>query len=165
MKSSLPVQDNRPLNFTIPKPALVHAKPGSAFGFRPPTSESTTEARMSDHRSVGGSMQPAEVVLNPESDFEQAARNEEHRNVTAMDLDQEAYGADSEGVGGVNLSANVNENIIRKPFHANITVELFSLQFDLGPDEPDLSDEEATKFLRPRRLFRRNIQVLSSGKF
>lgn len=68
---------------------MVLAKPGSAFGFKPQTSESTTEASTSDHRAVGGSAQPAEVAPDAGSGFEQAAQNEEREIAVGIDLDLE----------------------------------------------------------------------------
>ena len=100
-----------------PQPSLVYAEPDSAFGFRIPMLESISEVRMSDHGAIGRSMQPAEVALNPESDFEQAAQNDKHQNIMAMDVSPEVYGVDlEEHGGGMNPGTSVNENIIHKSF-------------------------------------------------
>jgi hypothetical protein len=100
-KSFLPVQDERPLISTVPKPSLVLAKPGSAFGFRPQTSESTTEAITSDHMASGGSMQRAEAVPDSQSDLQQS------QDAVGMNLDPNEYGAEPEE-RGAGPSANAN---------------------------------------------------------
>jgi len=103
------------------KPSLVLAKPGSAFGFKPRTSESTTGVRASDHRAISGSTQPSEVALDSESGSEQAAWNEEHQNAAGMDLDPKEYSAHSEEYG-MDPSTNVNEDVFGKPFPYSLPV-------------------------------------------
>lgn len=74
-----------------PKPSLVLAKPGSAYGFKPQTPESTTQVRTSDHRAVGGSLHPTEVAVD----------SERQHNAIGMD-------------SGANPS--INEDAFGKPF-------------------------------------------------
>ena len=94
VKSSLPVEDEHPLTLTIPKPSLVPAKPGSAFGFKPNsvTSRSTTGVMTSNHKATNASAESSETVPDSEDDSHQAA---------GMDVDQEEFSVDP--------SNNVNE--------------------------------------------------------
>ena len=78
---------------------------------------------MSNYGAIGRSMQPAEMALNPESDFEQAAQNEEYWNIMAMDVSLEVYSVDlEEHGGGINPSTSVNENIICKSFPYSLSI-------------------------------------------
>jgi hypothetical protein len=152
----MPVQDDRPLPTMTPTPSLAIASPGSAFGFKPQTSECTTKVRRY-RRAVGKSVQPADMVPDSEDDFEQAAQS---HNGVGMDLDPEEYGVD--------LSPNVNDvsgKLCDRVPASTLSPHGLVYAFDLGPNGYDLSDEEGADSPRPRRLFRRNKQALSSGKF
>ena len=71
VKSSLHVDDERPLVVTIPKPSLVPAKPGSTFGFRlnSVTSGSTTGVATSNRKATNASAELSEII--PEDDSNQ----------------------------------------------------------------------------------------------
>ena len=88
VKSSLHVEDERPLVLTIPKPFLVPAKPGSTFGFKPnsATSRSTTGVMTSNYKATNASTESSETVPNPEDDSHQAAD---------MDVDIEDFYVDA----------------------------------------------------------------------
>ena len=79
---------------------MVLAKPGSAFGFQPRTSESTTKVRTSGYRAADASTQPTEV--RPD-----AAQNEGRQNVIGMDLDLDEF--------GVNPGTNIDKDSFGMP--------------------------------------------------
>ena len=75
VKSSLHIEDERPLILTIPKPSLVPMKSGSTFGFKPNsvTSRSTTGVVTSNCKATNASTESSETVPNSEDDSHQAA--------------------------------------------------------------------------------------------
>jgi hypothetical protein len=87
VKSSLQIEDERPLLLAIPKPSLVPAKPGSTFGFKPGsvTLRSTTGVATSNHKATNASRVSSETVPDSEDDSRQEGD---------MDVEQEQFKAD-----------------------------------------------------------------------